>query len=234
MKRHLWFVFSVLLIASMVLAACAQATPTQPPAEATQPPAQEQPTQPPAETPTQPTTERAPVIRFATLEDMTTTNVWALFDDVGASYWNYVVQIYHWPTLFTLSDQRYDFIPAVAADFPSEFTQEGDLYVATVKLKDGLVWSDGSPVTADDVAFTANTVLKFKLGLNWQSGYNPDYLVKVEAVDPLTVKFYYNTIPGLSLWQYGALQSPFVNKAYWEPKICRCPGHREQRRVQSA
>jgi outer membrane biogenesis lipoprotein LolB len=52
MKRHLLFVFSLLLIASMVLAACAQATPTQPPAEATQPPAQEQPTQPPAEQPT--------------------------------------------------------------------------------------------------------------------------------------------------------------------------------------
>ncbi|WP_054521782.1 ABC transporter substrate-binding protein [Thermanaerothrix daxensis] len=219
MKRHLLFVFSLLLIASMVLAACAQATPTQPPAAATQPPAQEQPTQPPAEQPTQPVTERAPVIRFATLEDLTTTNVWALFDDVGASYWNYVVQIYHWPTLFTLSDQRYDFIPAVAADFPSDFTQEGDLYVATVKLKDGLVWSDGSPVTAEDVAFTVNTVLKFKLGLNWQSGYNPDFLVKAEAVDPLTVKYYYNQIPGLSLWQYGALQTPFVSKAYWEPKV---------------
>jgi len=41
----------------------------------------------------------------------------------------------------------------------------------------------------------------------------------VEAVDDLTLKYYYTVIPGLPVWQYGALLGPVVNKAYWEPRI---------------
>ena len=60
MNRKFWYLVSILLIATMVLAACAQqatptaapAEPTQAPAEATQPPAAEA-TQPPAAEPTQ-------------------------------------------------------------------------------------------------------------------------------------------------------------------------------------
>ncbi len=165
------------------------------------------------------TTGRAPQIRFAVLEDMTSQNIWYLWDEGGASTWNYVVQATQWPTLFGLSDQRYDIVVGCAAEIPGAFVQEGEYFVNTVTLKEGLVWSDGSPVTADDVVFTINTVLLFKLGLNWQSAYNPDYLVKAEVVDPLTIKYYYNQEPGLSLWQYGALMGPFVSKTFWEPKI---------------
>lgn len=224
MKRLVVVLVSILVLASMVLSACSPAVTetAAPQVEPTKAPDAQpvEPTKAPEVAPTEaPKSERAPVIRFGTLEDMTSTNVWALYDDTDSSYWNYAVQSGQWPVLFTLSDQRYDFIPSYAADFPTEFVQEGDYFVATAKLKEGLVWSDGSPMTAEDIAFTVNTVLKFKLGLNWQSGYNPDYLIKAEAIDPLTVKYYYNQVPGLSLWQYGALQTVFVSKAYWEPKI---------------
>lgn len=229
MKRlPLMLVMSVLVIASMVLAACQPAAPTgevteppsqgetQPPGEATQPPAAE--TQPPAP-PSGAGVERAPLLRYGVLEDMTSTNVWALFDEADASAWNYYVQSWQWPVLYELSDQRFQVVPSVAEGFPTEFEQEGEFFVSTVALKDGLVWSDGSPLTAEDVAFTANTVLKFRLGLNWLSYYNPTYLSHVEAVDPTHVKFYWYAEPGLALWQYGTLTGIFVSKAYWEPRI---------------
>ena len=157
------------------------------------------------------------IVRYAILSDMDGTNVWYLYDTAGSSYWNYAVQNTYWPALYGLSDQRWDFIPSVADGFPSEVTKEGDIYVVTVKVKSGLVWSDGSPLTAEDVAFTANMSLAFRLQENWLD-YNPDYIQKVEALDASTVKFYFLDTPGLPLLQYGALQAPIVSKAFWEPK----------------
>ena len=226
--------FSLLLVLSMVFAACQQASPSvapqEPaaseapaPTESTQAQAQPAATGAPAEAteaPTEaPSAMMSDVLRYAIISDMTSTNVWALYDDADSSYWNYAVQNAYWPTLFTLSDQRFDFIPLLAADFPTDLTQEGDLWVSTVVMKDGPTWSDGTPITAEDVAFTANTALTFQLGLNWNSSYDPDFLDHVEAVDAQTVKFYFMQKPGLSRWQYGSLQGQIVNKAYWEPKI---------------
>ncbi len=176
-----------------------------------------EPTQPPAEKPSP--NNRAEVIRQAILADLDGMNPWYLFDITGSSYWNYVITSAFYPTLFAVSDQRWDWVPSIAAGVPEPVTQEGDFYVGTVKLKDGLKWSDGSPLTAEDVAFTANTALTFALSGNWPAYYNPAVLDHVEAVDDLTLKYYYTVVPGLPVWQYGALLGPVVNKAFWESKV---------------
>jgi peptide/nickel transport system substrate-binding protein len=88
-----------------------------------------------------------------------------------------------------------------------------------VSLQPGLTWTDGSAFTAADVAFTINTVLQFRLGLNWREAYNPDVLDRVEALDEFTVRFYFKTKPTVADWQYGALQGPIVNRAHWQPRI---------------
>jgi len=166
-----------------------------------------------------PGNSRAAMIRFAILSDITTTNVWALFDKAGASYPNYAVQVDYWASLYKLSDQRFDFIPFTADGFPSEFIQDGDFITSVVKIHPGFMWSDGSNLTANDVAFTANTALAFELGLYWKTAYDPEYLTSVEAVDNHTVKYYFRQKPGLSEWQYGTLLGQIVNEAYWAPKI---------------
>ena len=86
-------------------------------------------------------------------------------------------------------------------------------------LQPGLVWTDGSAFTAADVAFTVNTVLQFRLGFNWREAYNPDVLDRAEPLDDFTVQFYFKTKPTIADWQYGALQGPIVNRAYWQPRI---------------
>jgi peptide/nickel transport system substrate-binding protein len=54
----------------------------------------------------------------------------------------------------------------------------------TVKLKSAAHWSDGTPVTADDVAYTWDTNLKYSTN----AGNNfKDYIDTVTAVDPQTV-----------------------------------------------
>ncbi len=54
----------------------------------------------------------------------------------------------------------------------------------TVKLKPAAHWSDGTPLTADDVAYTWETNLKYSTN----AGNNfKDYIDTVTAVDPQTV-----------------------------------------------
>jgi len=160
---------------------------------------------------------RAEFVRMAILSDIDGLNPWYLFDTTGSSYWNYVATSAYYPTLYALSNQRWDWVPYLADGLPEDIAQEGDFYVGTVKIKPDLKWSDGSPLTAKDIAYTANTSLVFSLAGNWVGYYNPAVLDRVEAVDDVTVKFYYTVVPGLPIWQYGALLGPIVNAAYWEP-----------------
>ena len=105
-----------------------------------------------------------------------------------------------------------------ASGMPSTVQSEVNFYTATVTLRSDLAWTDGSPLTAEDVAFTVNTALSFQLGFDWHDFYNPEWLDHVEAIDAHTVKYYFKKLPNVGAWQYGALQGPIVQKAYWYPK----------------
>jgi peptide/nickel transport system substrate-binding protein len=60
-----------------------------------------------------------------------------------------------------------------------------------VKLKKGLLWSDGKPITADDVVFTFNDIINnTDIPTNSRDGMLVEgKFPKVEKVDELTVKF---------------------------------------------
>lgn len=163
--------------------------------------------------------QRAPLLRIAILGETNTTNVWKLFDEPGADYWNYVTQANYWPRLYYLAPPSLDLMPAAAKGEPTSLVCDAVTCTATVNLQPDLTWTDGSSLTAADVAFTVNTALHFRLGLNWHSAYNPDVLDHAEALNDVTVKFYFNGAPSVSDWQYGVLQGPIVNQAYWEPRI---------------
>jgi ABC-type transport system substrate-binding protein len=214
-KSRLLLVLSIILIASFVLSACQSATEepsqdvTEAPVAETEPASEE----PAAETPA--SEAELDVFRVAMLADMTSSNVWNLFGP-GASTYNYVVQAQYWPTLYGIGDQRFDLVPFLAADFTTPIEEEGDLFVSTVVLKDNFLWSDGSEITADDIAFTAQVVTDFELAGNW--GYYVNSIDHVEVVDSKTAKIYYAVRPGLANHEYGTLQDPIVQKAFWNLK----------------
>jgi ABC-type transport system substrate-binding protein len=157
-----------------------------------------------------------PDIRFALIGSSHDVNVWQLFDESGATYVDYALRTAYWPRLYRLAPEDSSFQPYAAEEMPSEVTQDGELYSASVKLRANLKWTDGSPFTADDIAFTVNTALTFELGYDWNAYYPRDYLDHAEAVDPYTVKFFFKQKPNMSVWQYGALQGPIVQKAFWK------------------
>ncbi len=55
----------------------------------------------------------------------------------------------------------------------------------TLKLRDNIVWSDGTPITSADFKFTYDTAMADANSVNSQYPY--DALTSVEAPDPLTV-----------------------------------------------
>ncbi|MEV4357291.1 ABC transporter substrate-binding protein [Nonomuraea sp. NPDC049625] len=68
----------------------------------------------------------------------------------------------------------------------TEWSYSDDGKTATVKLRDDMKWSDGKPVTADDVVFSVTTVQKEKFGV--VAGLITA-LDKAEAVSPTEVRF---------------------------------------------
>ncbi|MEW6239974.1 MAG: ABC transporter substrate-binding protein [Chloroflexota bacterium] len=202
---------SVVLVAALLLASCGPGAATFIPQETPVPPAQT-------------AAPRADVIRFALVGEVHLTNVWAYFDEAGADYNNRAVQANFWPSLYRLSIPNGEFESYLADGMPPAFEEEDGFFAADVALSPGLLWSDGTPLTAEDVAFTVNAALAFELGLDWGAAYHPAVLDRAEAVDDLTVRFYFKSRPTVADWQYGALQGPIVSAAYWESKVAALTG----------
>ena len=64
-----------------------------------------------------------------------------------------------------------------------------DRLLLTVRLRPGVVWSDGAPVTAEDVRWTWQAQTDPRVG--WVYGDGMEHVRDVEIVDPLTLRFHF-------------------------------------------
>ncbi len=85
-----------------------------------------------------------------------------------------------------------------------------DLLSITWKLKDGLLWSDGSPVTADDVVFTWQYCTDPNGGCAQLSNFSD--VTNVEAVDPQTVKVSFGVAKPFPYGPFVGGNSPILQK----------------------
>jgi peptide/nickel transport system substrate-binding protein len=79
--------------------------------------------------------------------------------------------------------QTGEYIPWLA----ESFEYNDDFTAITVKLRDGVKWSDGEPFTTEDVVFTYDTLFA-NPGMTWAAEV-ANNVASVEAVDDLTVTF---------------------------------------------
>lgn len=200
MPRKLHVFASLLMVIGFVLSACGPAAttvaPTAAPAEPTAAPAE--PTAAPAEptaAPAEPTAAPEVVEPGGTLPRNETLyfngQQWgavACWNPYSSSCNNGLgiaqgdnarVTMFETPYLYNMLDgQQYPLL----ADGP--YTWNADRTELTFKIKPAAKWSDGTPVTAEDVAYTWASHVKYET--NTYNG-SKDYIETIEAVDAQTV-----------------------------------------------
>lgn len=109
-------------------------------------------------------------------------------------------------TLFLYDPLTDEFEPWLAekGDWTSDTTYE-------VTLRDGLTWTDGKPITADDVVFTIN--LGKMETVPYHSMYN--FISSVEKVDELTTRVTFREAR-YQQWANWVYFNPIVPKHLWE------------------
>jgi peptide/nickel transport system substrate-binding protein len=114
--------------------------------------------------------------------------------------------------------------PWLAAEIPT--VENGgvseDLTSITWTLKEGLLWSDGTPVTAEDVVFSWEYCLHPDMGCNslsWFAGVET-----VEALDEVTVKITFDAPKPYPYGPFVGAETPIIQKAQFQD----CMGARAQ------
>ncbi len=169
-------------------------------------------------------------------EDVTTDNQWAFNDVAEGTVWN---QYFLSPTtagMYTIAYPGIEYVPDLADGELQPAVQEGDTWVGEITLREGLLWSDGEPFTANDVAFTWQTVVDVGLQGGWldYTDYAASALTDppddatdngpvtaVEAVDDTTVRVTFNAQPGLAIWGpgTGVTTMPIQPMHFWQPVV---------------
>jgi peptide/nickel transport system substrate-binding protein len=104
------------------------------------------------------------------------TNMW--FSQVTRQLWN----VWAWDY-----DENLNIIPVLVTEMPTEENGgiSADGRTLTFKLRDDIVWSDGTPITSEDFVFTFEMALDPANTVN--STYPYDQYESIDAPDPQTV-----------------------------------------------
>ncbi len=103
-------------------------------------------------------------------------------------------------------------IPMVAADpEPPPGRPDGDEWVIDLDLRSGATWDDGTPIDAEDVAFSYALFSDLHLPA-WD---NPS-LRGVEVLDESTVRLRWRRRPTVDEYQLGVGLAPIVSAGFWQ------------------
>jgi peptide/nickel transport system substrate-binding protein len=110
-------------------------------------------------------------------------------------------------------NEKGEMVPYLAEDIPT--VENGgvseDLKTITWKLKEGLLWSDGTPVTAEDAVFSWQYCTHPEGGCSQSPNYGD--VENVEAVDPRTIKVTFSVPKPHPYGPFVGAQSPIIQKA---------------------
>lgn len=144
-------------------------------------------------------------IRIGILQEPKTLNVW-----LASDAWSGRVLSQIYQPLYIREPKTLNLIPWLAAGRP---VYDPTTLSYTVSVRPGN-WSDGSPITAADVAFTGRLIKTFRIPRyisNW------DFIEKVEAIDPNTVRFMLKHPE--AIFTTRTLTTPIVQKKRWQPVL---------------
>jgi peptide/nickel transport system substrate-binding protein len=120
---------------------------------------------------------------LGTLSNIDTLNPFRTFQQNSYATFEYI-----YPQLVQLDLKTLDFVP----DFATTWDQSSDGLTWTFHTQPGAKWSDGEPLTADDVAFTFNTIIKYGDGPAGNLAAGLANVTKVKAEGDNTVVLTYS------------------------------------------
>jgi peptide/nickel transport system substrate-binding protein len=187
--KKLLYILSLLIIASMILTACGTPAATEAAAANQEPAATEAAVEEPAATEA-PVEDPNALPREETLyfngqqwgavvgwNPYSTNNNNAMA--IANQQDNARVIMFETPYLYNMLDGKQ--YPLLA---DGDFEWNADRTEITFKVKPAAHWSDGTPVTAEDIAYTWDTHIKYNTPIG---SANKDYIETIEAKDPQTV-----------------------------------------------
>jgi peptide/nickel transport system substrate-binding protein len=148
------------------------------------------------------------ILKGGTLRIGSSSTIDSLNPFVGFQANSYLVWYNEYPFLAT-----YDTENNVVPSFAKSWDVSSDGLTWTFHLVADATWSDGQPLEANDVAFTFNTVVKYKDGPTSYWAPNVTGLDHVTAVDAATVEFHYDMPVGAALAEL--LAAPILPAHIW-------------------
>jgi peptide/nickel transport system substrate-binding protein len=113
-------------------------------------------------------------------------------------------------------DQDGSMVPWLAAEIPTVDNGgvSADLKSITWKIKPGVVWSDGTPLTAEDAVFTWQYCTAEGGGCQQATAF--ENVANVEAVDAGTIKVTFDIAKPFPYGPFVGAQSPIIQKAQFK------------------
>jgi peptide/nickel transport system substrate-binding protein len=204
MKHKHWSIFvGLLVVASMLLAACGTPEATEPPPAATEPPAAaaatDTPVPEPTDTPMPGVDKQGGTLVMGFYQEPELLNPFIRTQTIAGIAGDFMER------MLILTDANGNFTPDLVKELPT--VQNGgvseDGLTITYNLKDNVVWSDGDPFDCEDVKFTYETIMHPESGAVSTSGYQD--MESVTCPDPYTVVVKYTEFYAPYLTRFPAI-----------------------------
>ena len=152
-----------------------------------------------------PGAQAADLVKVGLLEEPKTLNVWLASDTWSKK----VLGLVYYP-LYVYEPERLALTPWLAESDP---VYDEATLTYTVRLRE-VKWSDGTPFTAEDIAFTADVIKEFKDSSRY---YKWKFVKQVEVVDSRTVRFHLEE--PMAIFRERTLTTPIIQKKQWLPVV---------------
>jgi peptide/nickel transport system substrate-binding protein len=142
------------------------------------------------------------ILKIGLSEEPRTLNIWLAGD---ANSRKVLSQIY--APLFVRDPKSLKYVPWLAEELPA-YDPRKKIY--TVRLRKALKWSDGAPLTAEDVVFTGRLIQSFQIpryASKWRN------VKQIEALDDHTVVFY--IVKPYATFLSGTMTAPIAPAHQW-------------------
>jgi peptide/nickel transport system substrate-binding protein len=134
------------------------------------------------------------ILRIGTTNYIDSFNPWNFIESQA---FNAFIMVYPQLVQYDYQDGEY----VIAGDLAESWETSEDGKTWTFHLKSGTKWSDGQPLTADDVVWTINTTVKYGGGPTAVMAPSLNHVRDAEAPDPATVVINYKAPVGNALAQ---------------------------------